>query len=95
MSNSQSYFENGAIADLDTVSSFCRGLDFQHEQLCWFTPDYSSLWQPLRRFPHLTTSTMLVALYCGIVFAYLASPLVLGLLRSLHPHRSLVTGWRV
>jgi hypothetical protein len=85
----------GAIADVNAIARFCKAANYQHEQLCWFTPDYSSLWQPLRRFPQLTTSTTLVALYFGVVFAYLASPLVLGLLRSLHPSRSLVSGWRV
>ena len=38
----------GAIADLGALS-FCTsdGVNAT-EQLCWFTPDYSSLWQPVR-----------------------------------------------
>ncbi len=71
---------SGAIAQLSTLS-FCswQGAD-AHEQLCWFTPDYSPLWQPVRQFPLLNGPTEAVALYCGAVFAYLAAPLVRNVL---------------
>ena len=85
----------GAIADLNAVSSFCASDGFQNEQLCWFTPDYSSLWQPVRQFPQLTTATTLVALYCGIVLSCLAAPLVAALARSVRPRSSWIAGWRV
>jgi hypothetical protein len=85
----------GIIANVDDAVTFCRGLAFQQEQLCWFTPDYSSLWQPVRQFPALTASTTIAALYCGVVFSYLASPLVMSLLRTVEPRRAWLTGWRV
>lgn len=85
----------GAIADLNALS-FCTWDGARaHEQLCWFTPDYSSLWQPVRQFPELTTSTLVVALSCGGVFAYLAAPLVTSLMRSLHVRRSWLVGWHL
>ena len=64
----------GAVADLDALA-FCSANDYQQEQLCWFTPDYSSLWQPVRQHPSSDgfdagswCST------CAAVFAYLAVP---------------------
>ena len=83
-----------AIADL-TALSFCAADNFQHEQLCWFTPDYSSLWQPVRQFPQLTTATTVVALYCGIVFACLAAPLLAALACSVRLRSSWIAGWRM
>ena len=85
----------GAIADIGQVFSFCANDGYANEQLCWFTPDYSSLWQPVRQFPHLTTSTTVVGLYCGVVFTYLAAPLVAGLLRSARPTPAWLRGWRI
>jgi hypothetical protein len=85
----------GAIANLGTLRTFCGGAGFTNEQLCWFTPDYSSLWQSVRQFPELTTQTTLAALYIGLVFAYLAAPLVTGLVRALRPRGPLLAGWRV
>lgn len=84
----------GAINDRQALSVCAAGHN-QNEQLCWFTPDFSPLWQPVRQFPHLTASTLIVALYCGVVFCYLAAPLVTGLLRSVHLQRSWAKGWRV
>ncbi|HEX2818604.1 MAG TPA: hypothetical protein VHO07_00310 [Streptosporangiaceae bacterium] len=84
----------GAIAGPNALS-VCSAGNYQNEQLCWFTPDFSPLWQPVRQFPHLTASTTIVALYCGAVFCYLAAPLVIGLLRSVHLKRSWAEGWRL
>jgi hypothetical protein len=85
----------GAIADRQQALSVCAAGNFQNEQLCWFTPDFSPLWQPVRQFPHLTAATTVVALYCAAVFCYLAAPLVIGLLRSVHLQPSWAKGWRV
>ena len=41
------------MAYLNVVEGFCGSDNYQHEQLCWFTPDYSSLWQGVREFPRL------------------------------------------
>lgn len=84
----------GAIADLTTLS-FCSAGHYQHEELCWFTPDFSPLWQPIRQFPHLTASTTVVVLYCFGVFCYLAAPLVVGLVSSVRLPASWAKGWRV
>jgi hypothetical protein len=85
----------GAINDRQQALAICSANHNQNEQLCWFTPDYSPLWQPVRQFPHLTASTMVVALYCGVVFCYLAAPLAVGLLRSVHLPKSWAEGWRI
>jgi hypothetical protein len=84
----------GAIATVHEASA-CTVRHHQNEQLCWFTPDYSPLWQPVRQPPHLTYPAVVVALYCGAVFCYLAAPLVAGLLRSVTWQRSWAAGWRV
>jgi hypothetical protein len=84
----------GAINDRQQVLAICSAGHFQNEQLCWFTPDFSPLWQPVRQFPHLTASTMVVALYCCAVFCYLAAPLVIGLLRTVRLTPSWAKGWR-
>jgi hypothetical protein len=84
----------GAIADRRALS-VCSAGHYQNEQLCWFTPDFSPLWQPVRHFPHLTAATTVVALYCFAVFCYLAAPLVSGLLRSVRLQPSWAKGWRV
>lgn len=84
----------GAINDRQALSE-CSAGHYQNEQLCWFTPDFSPLWHPVRHFPHLTASTTVVALYCFAIFCYLAAPLVIGLLRSVHLTPSWAKGWRV
>lgn len=83
----------GGVADLGTLS-FCTDHSYSNEQLCWFTPDYSSLWEPVRQHPSLTTSTAVFAVYCFVVFVYLAIPLAAGVLRPLQPRRSWLVGWR-
>ncbi len=85
----------GAIADLRQMFSSCVNPGYQQEHLCWFVPDFSSLWQPVLQFPHLTASTTAVALYCGVVFVYLAAPLAAGLIRSARPRSSWLDGWGV
>jgi hypothetical protein len=85
----------GAINDRQQALSVCSAGHYQNEQLCWFTPDFSPLWQPIRQFPHLTAATTVLALYCVAIFCYLAAPLVIGLLRSVHLPPSWAKGWRV
>jgi hypothetical protein len=77
------------------VASFCASNGLQHEQLCWFTPDYSSLWQPVRQFPQLPTSMLVLALYCGLVFAVLAAPLLAGIGRAPRRVGAALAGWRI
>ena len=84
----------GAIADTHALY-VCTAGRYQNEQLCWFAPDFSPLWQPVRQFPHLTASTAVVVLYCFAIFCYLAAPLVIGLLNSVYLPPSWAKGWRV
>jgi len=85
---------SGAIADLSTLD-FCIAHDAANEHVCWYTPEYSPLWHPLVDFPSLTWKTGLLAAYCAVVFAYLASPLVASLLRRAPRPARLAAGWRL
>jgi hypothetical protein len=87
----------GATADLSTLD-FCVRHHAALEALCWYTPEYSPLGHPLVQFPELTWKTAAVAAYCAVVFAYLAAPLVVALLRGLRlsiPTRAWAAGWRL
>jgi hypothetical protein len=88
---------SGAIADLSTFD-FCVRNNSALEALCWYTPEYSSLWHPLVDFPALTWKSTIVAVYCALVFAYLAAPLVAALARTLRAwgeSKAWATGWRL
>ena len=84
---------SGAIADLSTLD-FCVANHAANEPLCWYTPEYSSLWHPLVHFPALTWKTSALAAYCAIVFAYLAAPLLSSLGQAV-PRHGWTTGWRL
>jgi hypothetical protein len=87
----------GALADLSALD-FCTRGNAAHEYLCWYAPEFSSLWHPLVRFPTLTRKTAALALYLGLVFAYVAWPVVAALARSVcavAPHGGWATGWRL
>jgi len=86
---------SGAIANLTVVYRFCEGNGFANQQACDYVPNYSSLWQPVRQFPHLTASTTLVVAYVAVVFGYLAAPLAVSVLRSLLPRRLAFGGAQV
>jgi hypothetical protein len=76
---------------------FCVHNDAGLEALCWYTPEFSPLWHPLVTFPELTRRTAIVVLYCGLVFAWLAAPVVSALARAVRAHgaESWATGWRL
>jgi len=84
---------SGAIADLSTLD-FCVANHAANEPLCWYTPEYSSLWHPLVHFPALTWKASALAAYCAVVFAYLAAPLLSSLVRAV-PWHGWRTGWRL
>ena len=90
---------SGAFVDIRDVVSFCSANGYRLEPYCWYMPQYSSLWYPVREshqvISQLTTSTKVVALFCCVVFAYLAAPLVFSLLRWALPRGSWVAGWRI
>jgi hypothetical protein len=87
---------SGAIADPSALD-VCTSNHFAHEALCWYAPEYSSLWQPILHFPTLTLSKALIAFYCALVFVYLATPLVAGLARAVPARlpRAWARGWRL
>jgi hypothetical protein len=87
----------GVIADPRALD-ICGENNYALESLCWYVPEYSSLWYPLRDVPELTNATGLVAAYCALVFAYLAAPLVASLARAaarLWPRAAWASGWRL
>jgi hypothetical protein len=88
---------SGAIADLSALDYCTRG-NSAHEYLCWYAPEFSSLWHPLVDFPALTWKTTALAVYCGLVFVYLAWPVIVALTRSVRaaaPRQAWATGWRL
>jgi hypothetical protein len=88
---------SGAIADLSALD-FCTRGNSAHEYLCWYAPEFSSLWHPLVDFPALTWKTTALAVYCGLVFVYLAWPVIVALTRSVRaaaPRQAWATGWRL
>lgn len=88
---------SGAIADLASLD-VCASNNSAHEAFCWYVPEFSSLWRPFVQFPEVTTSKALVALWCAIVFAFLAWPLFVALARAWRtalPPRAWATGWRL
>ena len=87
---------SGAVADLSTLD-FCVRNDAALEALCWYTPEFSPLWHPVVTFPELTWRTAIVVLYCGLVFAWLAAPVVSALARAVRACgvESWATGWRL
>jgi hypothetical protein len=85
---------SGAIIDLSTVERNCG----QTGGICRYAPEYSSLWQPVRSFPQLTPSTTIFAVYCGLIFCFLATPLIVSMGRWFAPLRtdlSWARGWRL
>lgn len=86
----------GAIADLSTLE-FCIRDDAALEALCWYTPEFSPLWQPFVDFPSLSWRTATVAGYCVLVFVYLAVPPTAELVRSVRglPWAAWASGWRI
>ncbi len=88
---------SGAISDLSALQP-CREDRYALESMCWYVPEFSSLWRPVLDFPSLSTATSIVVAYWAVVVAWLAVPLVAGLVRSLgarlHP-AAWLEGWRL
>jgi hypothetical protein len=83
------------IADLTTVLGYCIEKKFEHLYACVYYPANSSLYQPVTDFPRLAAGTVVVVVFMGLVFCYLAAPLVVSLARAVWPRRSWAAGWRV
>jgi hypothetical protein len=54
-------------------TAFCSQHNAQTEFVCWYVPDFSSLWWPVLHHPPLTAANACLTAYCVIVFAYLAA----------------------
>lgn len=87
----------GAIADLDSLARFCNQDNYALESICWYTPEFSPIGNPLVQFPALTVSTAVVLGYCALVFAYLAARPCITLACGLGTvgRRAWATGWRL
>ena len=87
----------GLIADSSALG-FCARDNYALESLCWYVPEYSSLWHPILHAPALTRSTAIVSAWCAIVAVYLAAPLLSTFARSARatpPALAWTRGWRV
>jgi hypothetical protein len=89
---------SGAIADPSAVE-VCIDGNYALELLCWDVPEFSSLWHPVLDFPALSAGDEIVVAYGAAVFAYLAAPLFLNLVRAARQLPPLAgswaTGWRL
>jgi hypothetical protein len=68
----------------------CSQNNFRIEYVCWYVPDFSSLWWPVTHHPPLTAATLCLTGYCVAVFAYLAAP---PLRRIGHDLAALPSSW--
>jgi hypothetical protein len=87
----------GAISN-DSESLFCAHNGYALESLCWYVPDYSSLWWPVLHPPAMGVRAAAVASWCAATFVYLALPLVRALaadLRGSLPGTEWAQGWRL
>jgi hypothetical protein len=86
----------GATADYSEFGA-CAQHGYALESLCWYVPEYSSLWWPILHRPAVTFRLALVVVWCAAVFVCLAAPLVRALASSLSRPASLrawAHGWR-
>ena len=65
---------DGAIFHLKNLSdSFCDQVD---GVFCLYVPEFSPLWLPFVKAPPVSHGDRMVAIYCAVVFAVLAAPLL-------------------
>jgi hypothetical protein len=77
------------------VPSICAEDNYALEHLCWYTPEFSSLWRPLIEWPELSPATTAYGLLSLVVLLRLAVPNLLDaeplaraqLARRLHDFR--------
>jgi hypothetical protein len=87
----------GLTADLSALNVCAQG-NYALESLCWYVPEYSSLWQPFLHAPPRTTATFVVVVWCAAVYVRLAAPLVRGIIGSARftgLDRSWIRAWRL
>jgi hypothetical protein len=87
----------GATADY-SANLFCAHNGYALESLCWYVPEYSSLWWPVLHPPAVTLGVAIVTAWCAAVFVYLALPLVRAVAAKVHRPAELsdfAHGWRL
>jgi hypothetical protein len=73
----------------------CTQSNYQLEYLCWYVPDFSSLWWPVTHHPPASARNVLLAAYCLLVFAYLAVGPVRDIVRGVaRTPLTWTEGWR-
>jgi hypothetical protein len=67
----------------DSGTRICTWNNYQLEHLCWFTPEFSVLWNPFVSPPgSQSTGALWVMGYEGLVFLTLAAPLLVNLAKE-------------
>jgi hypothetical protein len=87
----------GATTDYSELA-FCASNHYALESLCWYVPDFSSLWWPILHRPALTPGEFAFAMWCAAVYVYLAAHLIRGIPSELGRRltvRSWMQGWRL
>jgi hypothetical protein len=72
---------------------------FANEALCHYTPEFSALWYPFVADLPVTRRDIVMIVYCGLVYCYLAAPLVRSIgadvaRRARRPLAEGLRGWR-
>jgi hypothetical protein len=60
----------------------CGRNHFALESLCWYVPEFSTLWRPLVEMPSEGASQIAMASFCALVAVYLAQPAALSVSRA-------------
>jgi hypothetical protein len=64
----------GAVTNYSELT-VCSAHHYAFEAVCWYVPEFSSLWWPVLHPPALSPASAIVVLWCVAVFVYLALPL--------------------
>jgi hypothetical protein len=64
---------DGAVFDYSGLG-VCR--DVSHEWLCLYVPEFSALWRPFVLWTPPSPGRVIVGVYCGIVYCWLAAPVM-------------------
>jgi hypothetical protein len=72
----------GAVFDKSVAIRACIAKSYALEILCHYTPEFSVLWHPFVEHQLLEIAPIMYIIYCAIVFAYLAVPLLLKIVQQ-------------
>jgi hypothetical protein len=65
------------------------------EFLCWYTPEFSVLWRPfVVPAPRISSSQLAFATYCGVVWVWLAAPVLREVARRVRARPAPWRAWR-